>query len=109
MILKVLDYRQGKEQSHVFEEWNYFDNIVSASCYFDEEVKMTVVRCLFRDDNVITISIPNVAYLMSDVGKTIEKIVAANVEELGDTEDRVYNHLQDAVAEAAKQAQTDEE
>lgn len=102
MILKTLDYRQGKEQNHVFEEWNYFDNIVSASCYFDEETKMTVVRCLFRDDNVITISIPNVAYLMSDTGKTIEKIVPADVEELGDTEAPVFNHLQDAVAEAAK-------
>lgn len=99
MILKTLDYRQGKEQNNVFEEWNYFDNIVSASNYYDEEVKMTVVRCRFRDDSIVTFSIPNVAYLMSDAGKTIEKIVAVDVEELGDT-DPVYNRLQDAAAAA---------
>lgn len=99
MILKVLDYRQGKQQNDVYEEWNYFDNIESASNFFDEEIKMTVVRCKFRDGSVVTFSIPNVAYLMSDAGKTIEKIVAADVEELGDTEP-VYNTLQDAAAVA---------
>jgi hypothetical protein len=99
MILKVLDYRQGKEQNHVFEEWNYFDNIVSASSYYDEDDKLPVVRCRFRDDSIVTIHIPNVAYLMSDTGKTIDKIVPADVDELGDTEP-IYNTLQDAVAEA---------
>lgn len=103
MILKILDYRQGKEQNHVFEEWNYFDNITSASNYYDEGVKMTVVRCTFRDGSLVTFSIPNVAYLMSDTGKTIEKIVAADVEELGDT-DPVYNTLQDATAVAKRES-----
>ena len=102
MILKTLDYRQCKENSGVYEEWNYFDNIVNASTYFDEGSKMTVVRCTFRDGNIITFAIPNVAYLMSDTGKTIEKIMAANVEELGDTEEAVYNTLQDA-ANAARE------
>ena len=96
MILKTLDYRQGKEQNCVYDEWNYFDNITSASVFFDESCKMTVVRCAFRDGNTITFAIPNVAYLMSDTGKTIEKIMAANVEELGDTEETVYNTLLDA-------------
>lgn len=101
MILKTLDYRQGKEQNHAYEEWNYFDNIVSASIYFDEDDKMTVVRCRFRDDSLVTIAIPNIAYLMSDTGKTIEKIVPADVDEIGDTEP-IYNTMQDAVAEAMK-------
>lgn len=101
MILKVLDYRQSKRQNEVYEEWNYFDNIESASNFFDEDIKMTVVRCRFKSGNVTTFAIPNVAYLMSDTGKTIEKIVAADVEELGDTEP-VYNTLQDAAAEAMK-------
>jgi hypothetical protein len=102
MILKTLDYRKHKHDSGAYEEWNYFDNIVNASTYFHEGTKMTVVRCTFRDGNVITFDIPNVAYLMSDTGKTIEKIVAANVEELGDTEEAVYNTLQDAVNGAIK-------
>ena len=101
MILKTLDYRQGKNQNDVYEEWNFFDNIVSASNYYDEEIKLPVVRCRFRDDNIVTFAIPNVAYLMSDTGKTIDKIVPADVEEIGETEP-IYNTLQEAVAEATK-------
>ena len=103
MILKTLDYRQSQNQSSVYDEWNYFDNIVNASTFFDEGCKMTVVRCTFRDGNIVTIAIPNVAYLMSDAGKTIEKIMAANVEELGDTEGAVYNTLQDAINAATEE------
>ena len=103
MILKTLDYRESKNHSGAFEEWNYFDNIVNASSYFHEDTKMTGVRCTFREGNIITFAIPNVAYLMSDTGKTIEKIMAANVEELGDTEDAVYNTLQDAINDALKE------
>lgn len=103
MILKILDYRPGrvKDGVHydVYEEWNYFDNIVSASNYYDETTKMTVVRCKFRDESMVTFAIPNVAYLMSDTGKTIEKIVPATVDELEDTEP-VYSTLQDAASAA---------
>lgn len=103
MILKTLDYRQSKHSNSAYEEWNYFDNIVTASCFYDEDIKQTVVRCSFKDGNNVTFAIPNVAYLMSDTGKTIEKIVGAHVEELGDTENAVYNTLQDA-ANAAIEA-----
>ena len=92
----MLDYRQGKEKNHAYEEWTYVDNIVSASSYYDENAKLPVVCCHFRDDNLVTFAIPNVAYLMSDAGKTIDKIIPADVVELGDTEP-VYNTLQDAV------------
>ena len=103
MILKTLDYRQCKHNSGVYEEWNYFDNITSASTYYHEDTKMTVVRCTFRDGNTVTFAIPNVAYLMSDTGKTIERIMAANVEELGDTEEAVYNTLQEAADVAMRE------
>ena len=103
MILKTLDYRQSKNHSGAYEEWNYFDNITTASSFFDEEIKMTVVRCSFRDGNTVTFAIPNVAYLMSDTGKTIEKIMGANVEELGDTEEAVYNTLQEAADVAMRE------
>ena len=104
MILKNLDYRQAEEHSGVYEEWSYLDNITSASVYYDEGSKMTVVRCRFRDDSLVTLAIPNVAYLMSDTGKTIEKIVGANVEELGDTEEAIYSTMQEAVEEARKKS-----
>lgn len=103
MILKVLDYRKAEEHGGAYEEWNYFDNIVNASTYYDEGTKMPAVRCKFRDGSLVTLSIPYVAYLMSDAGKTIEKIVPANVEELGDTEP-VYNTLQDAVSVAMEES-----
>ena len=99
MILKTLDYRQSKKQSHGYEEWTYVDNITEASCYFDEDIKMTVVCCSFRGGDKVTVDIPNVAYLMSDSGKTIEKIMAANVERVCDTEP-IYNTLIDAFAAA---------
>lgn len=99
MILKTLDYRKGKHENHAYEEWTYVDNIAEASCYFDEDIKMTVVCCSFKDGDKVTVSIPNVAYLMSDSGKTVDRFVAANVEELGDTEP-VYNTLVDALAAA---------
>lgn len=104
MILKNLDYKQSENCSSVYEEWNYLDNITSASVYYDEGSKMTVVRCHFRDDSLVTLAIPNVAYLMSDTGKTIEKIVGANVEELGDTEEAVYSTMLGAVEEAKKRS-----
>ena len=100
MILKTLDYRTAADGVGAVEEWNYFDNITSAGCYFDEITKMPCVRCNFRDGNYVVIAVPNVAYLMSDTGKTIEKIVPADVEELGDGENAIYARLQDAVDEA---------
>ena len=100
MILKTLDYRKDENCAEVYEEWNYFDNIKSASTYFDNEIKLPVVCCSFHGGNRVTIAIPNVAYLMSDAGKTIEKIIPADVEELGDTQQAAYNTLQEAVDEA---------
>lgn len=74
MILKVLNHKKSENSSAVYDEWTYFDNIESAINYFDEEIKAAVVRCVFQDGGNIAIPIPCVAYLMSDIGKTIEKI-----------------------------------
>lgn len=88
--MKTLEYRQRRTCSGVYEEWNYIDAITSASTYYDEDIKMTVVRCTFRDGGQATIAVPCVAYLMSDAGKTVEKILGATVEEIGDV-DPIYN------------------
>ena len=103
MILKMLDFRQGKEANVLYDEWTFFDNIESASEYFDEDTKSCVVRCKFRDGNIVTFSVPHVAYLMSDSGKTIDKLVPAPIEELGDNEAPIFNTLQDAAEEAMKE------
>ena len=97
MILKTLDFRKGENENVLYDEWNYFDNITSASNYFDESCGMTVVRCTFRDGNNVIIGIPYESYLMSDNGKTIERIYAAKVEHTGSTDENVLPTMQEAV------------
>ena len=96
MILKVLDYKKSENQSGYYDVWNYFDNITSASNYYDEGPDMVVVRCTFRDGNTVTIGIPHEAYLMSDNGKTIERIYNEG-NKPGVPEDGRFETLQDAV------------
>lgn len=99
MILKILDYKEGKEQSNYFEEWSYFDNIENASNYYDEEIKSTVVRC-YSNGVCVTFAIPYIAYLMSDSGKTFEKIVGEQADRFN--ADVHCDTLQDAAIEATK-------
>lgn len=94
MILKVLDYKKSEKQNVIYDVWNYFDNITSASNFYHEGSDSVVVRCTFRDGNTVTIDIPHEAYLMSDNGKTIERIY--NAGKPGVESDR-YETLQDAV------------
>ena len=98
MILKMLNHRQSKARSHAFEEWTYFDNIQSASAYYDENCEEAVVRCVFRDGNDITFTITDVAYLMSDAGKTVDRLTAAVKE--ADTTHGSFPTLIDAAADA---------
>lgn len=98
MILKIKDYKQSENQNVLMDVWNYFDNITSASSFYHEGSKETVVRCTFRDGNTITFDILYEAYLMSDTGKTIERIFAAKKEPDGDTEH--FENLQDAIDHA---------
>lgn len=95
MILKVLNYREGQQEGHRFEEWTYVDNIVSASAYFDEESRLPVVRCCFKDEDTVTIAVPHAAYLMSDTGKTVDRIYRADY--IPGEDDPMYPTLQDAV------------
>jgi hypothetical protein len=98
MILKIKDYMKSENQSVLLDVWNYFDNITSASNFYHEGSKETVVRCTFRDGNTITFDILYEAYLMSDTGKTIERIFAAKKEPDGETER--FENLQDAIDHA---------
>lgn len=78
MILKMLDYEQMKHENAVKESWTYFDNIDTARVTYDEDIKETVASCTFKgDSNVTTFTVKHLAYLMSDDGKTIDRIRAA--------------------------------
>jgi hypothetical protein len=96
MILKVLDYQKLGSKSDRYMVWNYFDNITSASNFYVDGSEMSVVRCTFRDGNTVTIGIPYEAYLMSDNGKTIERIFTAKDRPRTD-EDGRFETLQDAI------------
>ena len=98
MILKVLDRKEFEHCNAECDVWSFFDNITSASTYYDEGTEMTVVRCTFRDSNTVTIGIPHEAYLMSDAGKTIERIFPAT--KASCTQDGRYENLQDAIDSA---------
>ena len=97
MILKVKDYMDSTEFAGVLDVWNYFDNITSASNFYHEGTKSVVVRCSFRDGNTVTIDIPYEAYLMSDSGKTIERIIPHKEGVTHDPEGDIYPTLQDAI------------
>jgi hypothetical protein len=72
MILKNLTHDHGNR-----EVWNWYDNIDSASAYFDEESQMAVVSIHFKDiDANIVVAITDVAFLCNDNGQTIEKLTA---------------------------------
>ncbi len=102
MILKVLDQERSSDGKAMLDVWNYFDNITSASQFFHEGSQSVVVRCSFKDGNIVTIDIPYVAYLMSDAGKTIERIY--NGKEVEKLDDVIHPTLLDAVEEARERA-----
>ena len=70
MILKTLTHDHGES-----DVWNYYDNIESASAYYDENIEEAVVSVRFNDtDADVVIAITEVAYLCNYEGKTIEKL-----------------------------------
>ena len=72
MILKTLTHDHDSS-----DVWNWYDNIDSASAYFDEESQMAVVSVHFKDtDANIVVAITDVAFLCNDNGQTIEKLTA---------------------------------
>lgn len=77
MILKILHQDKVEGENVAYDRWDYYDNIRSASNYYDRMAKETVVHCCFNDGTSSVFAVPVVAYLMSDAGKTIERIAAA--------------------------------
>lgn len=73
MILKTLTHDRGNSDC-----WNYYDNIESASVFYDENAKESCVAVRFCDaDADVVIALQDVAYLCNDRGQTIEKLQPA--------------------------------
>jgi hypothetical protein len=70
MILKTLTHDHGSS-----DVWNYYDNIDSASVYYDENIGEVVVSMASDAyEGFITLAVPEGAYLLNDNGQTIERI-----------------------------------
>lgn len=70
MILKTLTHDRGSSDC-----WNFYDNIESASVYYDEASKMSCIAVKFKHcADEITIGIEDEAYLCNDAGQTIERL-----------------------------------
>lgn len=73
MILKTLTHDRGDSDC-----WNYYDNILNASVFFDEASKMSCISISFKEPNAnIVLALTDVAYLCNDKGQTIEKLLPA--------------------------------
>lgn len=71
MILKTLTHDRGQSDC-----WNWYDNIESASAYFDESADEACIALRFKDSSEeIVIAITDIAYLCNDHGQTIEKLL----------------------------------
>lgn len=79
MILKVVNYEKRNEENGAYEVSDYIDGITNASVTFDESIGLPVVKCTIENSAAISISVPNVAYLMNNNGKTIERIASEKV------------------------------
>lgn len=70
MILKTLTHDRGSSDC-----WNFYDNVESASVFFDEASQMSCVAVRFKGtDTDVVIGLTDVAYLCNDTGQTIEKL-----------------------------------
>lgn len=71
MILKTLTHDHGESDC-----WNWYDNIETASAYFDKEADMSCISIKFKGtDSSIVIGLTDVAYLCNDQGQTIERLL----------------------------------
>lgn len=70
MILKTLTHDRGSSDC-----WNYYDNIESASVFFNEGAKLSCIAVRFKGaDSDVMIGLSDIAYLCNDRGQTIEKL-----------------------------------
>lgn len=70
MILKTLTHDRGNSDC-----WNYYDNIESASVFYDEGSQMSCIAVRFKgSDSDVILGITDTAYLCNDKGQTIEKL-----------------------------------
>lgn len=74
MVLKWLTYEKDSKGDGYHEIWNFVDNVKEASVYWDDKITCTCVKVSFRDGESQVFAVHNEGYILSDTGKTIERV-----------------------------------
>lgn len=74
MVLKWLTYERDSKGDGYHEIWNFVDNVKEASVYWDDKITCTCVKVSFRDGDGQVFAVQNEGYILSDSGKTIERV-----------------------------------
>lgn len=74
MVLKWLTYEKDSKGDGYYEIWNFVDNVKEASVYWDDKITCTCVNVSFKDGDVQVFEVHNEGYILSDSGKTIERV-----------------------------------
>lgn len=76
MVFKWLTYEKDSKGDGYHENWHFVDNVKESSVYWNEELRCTCVHVSIGNDEGCVYPIYNAAFLLSDSGKTIERIKA---------------------------------
>lgn len=97
MILKVVNYEKREGKDGAWEVANYIDGVINASVTFDDEEGFPAVKCSIENGTVISISVRNIAYLMNNNGKTIDRIACDGYEK-GENYPQIHDAIDAAIA-----------
>lgn len=79
MILKWLTVEKKENSEALVDVWHYIDKVDEVTVRWSDATDGTVVGLRIHDAaDIIDVAVTSEAYLLSDDGKTVERIVATN-------------------------------
>ena len=79
MILKWLTVEKKENSEVLADVWHYIDKVDEVTVRWSDATDGTVVGLRIHDTaDIIDVAVTSEAYLLSDDGKTVERIVATN-------------------------------
>ena len=79
MILKWLTVEKKEDSEVLVDVWHYIDKVDEVTVRWSDVTDGTVVGLRIHDvADIIDVAVTSEAYLLSDDGKTVERIVATN-------------------------------
>lgn len=79
MILKWLTVEKREDSEALADVWHYIDKVDEVTVRWSDVTDGTVVGLHIHDAaDIVDVAVTSEAYLLSDDGKTVERIVAQN-------------------------------